>query len=135
MLSGSFQLFQQTNGIDICLELGFRTTFAQMLIGNTEVLCIAAQVSLVFLIGGFLGSIGIGEGLPPTIDLDGNRVFVQHFLKGFLLLWHRGWRLRLLDMQPFHHHIIRQIVLFARIDGHGLGMEGRGFGSYDLLRV
>ena len=76
-----------------------------------------------------------GEGLPPTIDLDGNRVFVQHFLKGFLLLWHRGWRLRLLDMQPFHHHIIRQIVLFARIDGHGLGMEGRGFGSYDLLRV
>ena len=32
-------------------------------------------------------------------------------------------------MQSFHHHIIRQIVLIARIDGHGLGMEGRGFGS------
>ena len=32
-------------------------------------------------------------------------------------------------MQPFHHHIIRQIVLITRIDGHGLGMEGRGFGS------
>ena len=56
-------------------------------------------------------------------------MFVQHFLKGFLWLSHRGWRLRLLDMQPFHHHIIRQMVLVARIDGHGLGMEGRGFGS------
>ncbi|SCG95185.1 Uncharacterised protein [uncultured Clostridium sp.] len=128
LLSGNFQLFQQTNGIDICLELGFRTAFAQMLIGNTEVLCIAAQVGLVFLIGGFLGSFGIGEGLPLAIDLNGNRVFVQHFLKGFLRLSHRGWWLRLLDMQPFHHHIIRQIVLIARIDGHGLGMEGRGFG-------
>ena len=31
-------------------------------------------------------------------------------------------------MQSFHHHIIRQIVLIARIDGHGLGMEGWGFG-------
>ena len=101
-----------------------------MLIGNTEVLCIAAQVSLVFLIGGFLGSFDIREGLPLAIDLNGNRVFVQHFLKGFLRLSHRGWRLRLLNMQPFHHHIIRQIVLVARIDGHGLGMEGRGFGSW-----
>ena len=122
LLSGSFQLFQQTNGINICLELGFWTAFTQMLIGNTEVLCIAAQVGLVFLIGGFFGSFGIGEGLPLAIDLNGNRVFVQHFLKGFLRLSHRGWRLRLLDMQPFHHHIIR-------IDGHGLRMEGRGFGS------
>ena len=54
-------------------------------------------------------------------------MFVQHFLKGFLRLSHRCWRLRLLDMQPFHHHIIRQIVLVSRIDGHGLGVEGRGF--------
>ena len=90
LLSGSFQLFQQTNGIDICLELGFRTAFAQMLIGNTEVLCIAAQVGLVFLIGGFLGSFGIGKGLPLAIDLNGNRVFIQHFLKGFLRLSHRA---------------------------------------------
>ena len=78
-----------------------------MLIGNAEVFCIAAQVSLVFLIRCFLGSFGIGEGLPLAIDLNGNRVFVQHFLKGFLRLSHRGWRLRLLNMQPFHHHIIR----------------------------
>ena len=47
-----------------------------MLIGNAEVLCIAAQVSLVFLIGGFLGSFGIGEGLPLAVDLNGNRVFI-----------------------------------------------------------
>ena len=100
-----------------------------MLICNAEVFCIAAQVSLVFLIRCSLGSFGIGKGLPLAIDLNGNRVFVQHFLKGFLRLSHRGWRLRLLDMQSFHHHIIRQIVLIARIDGHGLGMEGRGFGS------
>ena len=72
-----------------------------------EVLCIAAQVSLVFLIGGFLGSFGIGEGLPLAVDLNGNRVFIQHFLKGFFRLCYRGWRLRLLNMQPFHHHIIR----------------------------
>ena len=130
LLSGNFQLFQQTNRIDICLELGFRTAFAQMLIGNAEVFCIAAQVSLIFLIRCFLGSFGIGEGLPLAIDLNGNRVFVQHFLKGFFRLCHRGWRLRLLNMQPFHHHIIRQIVLVTRIDGHGLGMEGRGFGSW-----
>ena len=129
LLSGSFQLFQQTNGINICLELGFWTAFAQMLIGNAEVFCIAAQVSLVFLIRCFLGSFGIGEGLPLAIDLNGNRVFIQHFLKGFLRLCCRGWRLWLLDMQSFHHHIIRQIVLIARIDGHGLGMEGREFGS------
>ena len=107
LLSGRFQLFQQTNGINICLELGFWTAFAQMLIGNAEVLCIAAQVSLVFLIGGFLGSFGIGEGLPLAVDLNGNRVFIQHFLKGFFRLCYRGWRLRLLNMQPFHHHIIR----------------------------
>ena len=107
LLSGSFQLFQQTNRIDICLELGFRTALTQMLICNAEVFCIAAQVSLVFLIRCFLGSFGIGKGLPLAIDLNGNRVFIQHFLKGFLRLCYRGWRLRLLDMQLFHHHIIR----------------------------
>ena len=61
-----------------------------MLIGNAEVFCIAAQVSLVFLIGGFLGSFGIGEGLPLAVDLNGNRVFIQNFLKGFLRLCYRA---------------------------------------------
>ena len=129
LLSGRFQLFQQTNGINICLELGFRTAFAQVVVGDTEILSGAAQVVLVFPVSGFLGGSGIGKSLPLAIDLNGNRVFIQHFLKGFLRLSHRGWWLRLLDMQSFHHHIIRQIVLIARIDGHGLGMEGRGFGS------
>ena len=41
------------------------------------------------------------------LAVNGNRVFIQHFLKGFLRLCYRGWRLRLLNMQPFHHHIIR----------------------------
>ena len=100
-----------------------------MVVGDTEILSGAAQVVLVFPVSGFLGGSGIGKSLPLAIDLNGNRVFIQHFLKGFLRLSHRGWWLRLLDMQSFHHHIIRQIVLIARIDGHGLGMEGRGFGS------
>ena len=78
-----------------------------MLIGNVEVLSVTTEIGLVFLKGGFLGSFGIGEGLPLAIDLNGNRVFVQHFLKGFLRLSHRGWWLWLLDMQSFHHHIIR----------------------------
>ena len=44
-LSGGFlQIFQQLDCFDIGLELGFRTAFAQMRIGNTEVLCIAEQV-------------------------------------------------------------------------------------------
>ena len=100
-----------------------------MCIGNAEVFCIAAQVSLVFLIGGFLGSFGIGEGLPLAVDLNGNRVFVQRFFKGFPRLCHRGWRLRLIGSQGLDNHIIGQIVLIARINGYGLGMEGRGFGS------
>ena len=100
-----------------------------MCIDNTEVLCIAEQVCLVFLIRGFLGSFGIGEGLPLAADLNGNRVFIQHFLKGFLRLCHRGWRLRLIGSQGLDNHIIGQIVLIARINGYGLGMEGRGFGS------
>ena len=62
-----------------------------MLIGNAEVFCIAAQISLVFFIRCFLGSFGIGKGLPLAIDLNGNRVFIQYFLKGFLRLSHRGW--------------------------------------------
>ncbi len=56
-------------------------------------------------------------------------MFVQHFLKGFLRLCHRGWRLRLIGSQGLDNHIIGQIVLIARINGYGLGMEGRGFGS------
>ena len=129
LFSGFFQIFQQLDCRDIGLKLGFRTAFAQVVVGDTEILSGAAQVVLVFPVSGFLGGSGIGEGLPLAIDLNGNRVFVQHFLKGFLRLCHRRWWLRLLDMQSFHHHIIRQIVLIARIDGHGLGMEGRGFGS------
>jgi len=129
LFSGFLQIFQQLDCRDIGLKLGFRTAFAQVVVGDTEILSGAAQVVLVFPVSGFLGGSGIGKSLPLAIDLNGNRVFIQHFLKGFLRLSHRGWWLRLLDMQSFHHHIIRQIVLIARIDGHGLGMEGRGFGS------
>ena len=98
LFSGFLQIFQQLDCRDIGLKLGFRTAFAQMLIGNAEVFCIAAQVSLIFLIRCFLGSFGIGEGLPLAVDLDRNGMFVQHFIQGFLRLCGRRGRLRPLNM-------------------------------------
>ena len=91
------KLFQQTNGINICLELGFRTAFTQMLIGNAEVFCIAEQVCLVFLIGGFLGSFGIGDGLPLAVDLNGNRAIRTIYL---MMWWWNGCILRSRSRQP-----------------------------------
>ena len=41
----------------------------------------------------------------------------------------RRRRFRLVNVQPLHHHIIGQMVLFARIDGHRLGMERRCLGG------
>ena len=58
-----------------------------------EILGGAAQVLLVFPVGGFLGSPGIGEGLPLTINLDRNGVFVQHFIQSFFWLCGRRGRL------------------------------------------
>ena len=51
---------------------------------------------------------------------------IRDSLKGFLRLSHRGWWLRLLDMQSFHHHIIRQIVLTRE----GVGIMKRDMRKY-----
>ena len=126
---GFLQVFQQLDCLDIGLELGFGAAFAQVIVGDTEILGGAAQVGLVFLIRGFLGSFDIGEGLPLAIDLDENGVFVQHFIQGFLRLGGRRWRFRLIGPQGLNDHIIGQMVFVTRIDGHSLGVVSRGFSS------
>ena len=60
----------------IGLEFGFGATFSQVFIGDVEILGVAAQVIFVFLVGGFLCGLGIWEGLPFTINLNGYRVFL-----------------------------------------------------------
>ena len=93
-----------------------------MIVGNTEVLRVPANIGLVFLISGILGNGGIGKGLPLAVDLNRNGMFVQNLIQRFLLLRCR-W-LRFLNMQPFHDHIVRQIVLITRIDRYRLSGIG-----------
>ena len=126
---GFLQVFQQLDCFNIGLELGFGAAFAQVIVCDVEILGGAAQVLLVLPISGFLGSPGIGESLPLAIDLNGYRVFVQHFIRGFLRLSGRCGRLRLIGPQGLNHHIIGQMVLIARIDSHRLGVISRGFSS------
>ena len=90
---GFLQVFQQLNCLDIGLELGLGAAFAQVIVGNTEILGGAAQIGLVFLIRGFLGGSGIGKSLPLTVDLDRNGMFVQHFIQSFFWLCGRRGRL------------------------------------------
>ena len=70
--SGFLQVFQQLDCLDIGLELGLGAAFAQVIVSDTEILGGAAQIGLVFLIRGFLGSFDIGEGLPLAVYLNGN---------------------------------------------------------------
>ena len=126
---GSLQVFQQLDRLDVGLELSLGTAFAQVIVRDTEILGGAAQVLLVLPISGFLGSPGIGEGLPLAIDLDGNGMFVQHFIQGLFRFDGRCGRLRFIGPQGLNHHIIGQMVLVARIDSHRLGVISRGFGS------
>ena len=57
-------------------------------------------------------------------------MFVQHFIQGFLRLDSRRGRLRGIGPQGLNHHIIGQMVLVARIDGHSLGVVSRGLDVY-----
>ena len=74
LFSGFLQIFQQLDCRDIGLKLDFRTAFAQVVVGDTEILSGAAQVVLVFPVSGFLGCSGIGEGLPLDVYKRQNRV-------------------------------------------------------------
>ena len=120
LFSGFFQIFQQLDCRDIGLKLGFRTAFAQVVVGDTEILSGAAQVVLVFPVSGFLGGSGIGEGLPLAVYLNGNGVFIQHFIQSFFRLCGRCRRLRLIGLQGLNNHIIGQMVLVTGINCHRL---------------
>ena len=72
---GLFQIFQQLDRRHIGLVLGLGAALAQMLVGDAEVLGVAAQVVPVFLIGRLFGCPLVGEGLPLAVDRDGDRVF------------------------------------------------------------
>ena len=58
---GFLQVFQQLDCLDIGLELGLGAAFAQVIVSDMEILGGAAQIGLVFLIRGFLGSLTLGE--------------------------------------------------------------------------
>jgi len=92
LLTGSLQLLQKLNGVDVCLKLDFRAALTQMVVGNMEILRVSANIGLVFLISGILGSGGIGKGLPLAVDLNRNGMFVQNFIQSFLRLRCRRFR-------------------------------------------
>ena len=76
LLSCFLQVFQQLDCLNVGLELGFGAAFTQVFVGDVEILGVAAQVIFVFLVGSFLCGLGIWEGLPFTINLNGYRVFL-----------------------------------------------------------
>ena len=128
-LAGGFlQVFQQLDCRHIGLVLGLGAALAQMVVGDVKILRIAAQVVPVLLIGRLLGSPLVGEGLPLAVDRDGDRVF-RLLARLHVRRWFGRRRFRLVNVQPFHHYVIGQMVLFARIDGHRIGMERRGLGG------
>ena len=128
-LAGGFlQVFQQLDCRHIGLVLGLGAALAQMVVGDVKILRIAAQVVPVLLIGRLLGSPLVGEGLPLAVDRDGDRVF-RLLARLHVRRWFGRRRFRLVNVQPLHHYVIGQMVLFARIDGHRLGMERRGLGG------
>ena len=125
---GFLQVFQQLDRRHIGLVLGLGAALAQMIVGDAEVFGVAAQVVPVLLIGRLLGCPLVGESLPLAVDRDRNRV-VRLFLRLRVRRWFGRRGFRPVNVQPFHHHVIGQMVLFARIDGHRIGMERLGLGG------
>jgi len=129
-LAGGFlQVFQQLDCRHIGLVLGLGAALAQMVVGDVKILRIAAQVVPVLLIGRLLGSPLVGEGLPLAVDRDGDRVFRLlarlHVRRRF---GRRGFRPA--NVQPFHHHVIGQMVFVAGVNSHRLGVERRCLGGF-----
>ena len=124
-----FQRFQQLNGIDVRLILGFCAAHAQVIVRDMEVLCVPADLRLGFLIHGFLGSGGVGEGAPLAINPNRYGISVQHFLKiGFPVSGNglcRRVMFRFLHTQPLYHNVIGEIVFLAGIKCHGFGGDLR----------
>jgi len=76
-----FKRFQQLYRIDIRLILCFETALTEMIVGNTEVLCVCPYLRFGFLIHGFLCCGSIRKCLPLTADLYGNGMVVQFFIR------------------------------------------------------
>ena len=90
-----------------------------------EILRVPADLRLGFLIHSFLGSGGIGEGAPLTINPNRYGISVQHFLKiGFPVSGNglcRQVMFRFVHPQPLYHNVIGEIVFLAGIKCHGFG--------------
>ena len=101
LAGGFFQVFQQLDRRHIGLVLGLGAALAQMVVGDAEVLGVAAQVVPVFLIGRLLGCPLVGESLPLAVHRDRNRVVCLFVRRRF-----GQRRFRPVNVQPFHHHVI-----------------------------
>ena len=126
---GFLQVFQQLDCRHIGLILGLGAALAQMVVGDVEVLGVAAQIVPVFLIGRLLGCPLVGESLPLAVDRDRNRV-VRLFLRLRVRRWFGRRGFRPVNVQPFHHHVIGKSVFVTGVDGYRLGVEHRCLGSF-----
>ena len=89
------------------------------------------QVGLVFLIGCFLGSPGIGEGLPLAVYRNGNGMLVQHFIQSLFRFGGRCRRLRFIGTQGLNDHIVRQTRFISGINRFRLSLKSRtGLGRF-----
>ena len=124
-------MFQKFNCVDVGLILRLCTTHTQIIVRDMEVLRVPADLRLGFLIHGFLGSGGVGEGAPFAINPNRYGISVQHFLKiGFPVSGNglcRRVMFRFLHTQPLHHNVIGEIVFLAGIERHGFGGDLRLF--------
>ena len=115
------QIFQQLDGIDVRLILGFRTADAQSIVRDMEVLSVAADLRLGFFIRRFLGRGHIGKGLPLTVNLDSHRRstgFLTGSGIGSLPLRRVVFRLR--DAQGANLNVVGKIVFVSGIDRNSL---------------
>ena len=130
---GFLQVFQQLDRRHIGLVLGLGAALAQMVVGDAEVLGVAAQVVPVLLIGRLFGCPLVGESLPLTVHRDGDRV-IRLFLRLRVRRRFRRRGFRPVNVQPFHHHVIGKSVFVAGVDRYRLGGDFRCIGFFFLRR-
>ena len=96
------------DGSHIVLKLRFCATGTQVIIGDTEVAGIPAEIFLVFFIRGLFRIGHTGEFLPLAVDGNGHRRALDG-RRGFLCV------------ECLHDNIIGKIVFFAGIDSYCFG--------------
>ena len=128
---GLLQMLQQLNRCHIGLVLGLGAALTQMVVTDMEILGVAAQVVFVLLVGRLLSRPLTGEGLPLTVYRDGDLrprfCICLHFRGGHGFL-RRGFRL--INVQPFHYHVVGQVILVAGVDLNRLGCDFRRRGFF-----